>query len=135
MKRLIVGIAAGLLLAACSGNGDGDGNGDEIQAEPATTPTTVPVTTAAPRTLAPTTTIEETFTMPNLVGWVLQDAQDKLQSLGAYSLDQEDARGLERLQVQDSNWKVCSQKPRARAVVPVSTTVVLASVKLSERCP
>lgn len=135
MKRLIVGIAAGLLLTACSGNGDGDGNSDEIQAEPASTATTVPATTAAPKTLAPTTTVEETFTMPNLVGWVLQDAQDKLQSLGAYSLDQEDARGLERLQVLDSNWRVCSQKPRARAVVPVSTTVVLASVKLSERCP
>ena len=134
MKRLIVGIAAGLLLAACSGN-SGDGNSDEIQAEPATTATTVPATTAAQKTLAPTTTVEETFTMPNLVGWVLQDAQDKLQSLGAYTLDQEDARGLERLQVLDSNWKVCSQKPRARAVVPVSTTVVLASVKLSERCP
>jgi hypothetical protein len=73
--------------------------------------------------------------MPELVGMVLQDAQDKLQSLGSYMLDQQDATGLDRMQILDSNWKVCSQAPAPGARVPLSATVALASVKLSESCP
>jgi hypothetical protein len=73
--------------------------------------------------------------MPNLIGVDLQLAQDKLQALGSYVVDQQDAAGLNRVQVVDSNWKVCSQKPAARAKVPVDTMVVLAAVKLSEQCP
>jgi hypothetical protein len=76
-----------------------------------------------------------TFTMPKLVGVNLQLAQDKLQSLGSYVLDQEDAAGLDRFQVNDSNWTVCSQRPKAGAKVPLDTLVLLASVKLSEKCP
>jgi hypothetical protein len=71
--------------------------------------------------------------MPGLVG--MMDAQDKLQSLGSYMLDQQDATGLDRMQVLDSNWKVCSQDPAPGARVPSSATVSLASVKLSESCP
>jgi hypothetical protein len=73
--------------------------------------------------------------MPNLVGENLQLAQDKLQALGSYLVDQQDAAGLNRAQVIDSNWKVCSQEPDPRAKVPVDTVVVLAAVKLSEQCP
>lgn len=73
--------------------------------------------------------------MPRLVGKNLQDAQDQLQSLGSYLMDQQDASGLGRLQILDSNWKVCWQRPAAGKVVPLSTIVVLASVKLHERCP
>lgn len=77
----------------------------------------------------------ETFKMPKLVGKNLQWAQDKLQSLGSWIMDQEDASGLDRFQMLDSNWKVCSQKPKAGKVIPVDTEVVLKSVKLDERCP
>lgn len=77
----------------------------------------------------------ETFKMPKLVGKNLQLAQDKLQSLGSWVLDQEDASGLDRFQILDSNWKVCSQKPKAGKVVSVNTVVVLKSVKLDEKCP
>ncbi|KRF30050.1 hypothetical protein ASG91_00220 [Phycicoccus sp. Soil802] len=73
--------------------------------------------------------------MPKLVGKNLQLAQDTLQSVGSYVLDQEDASGLGRLQVNDSNWKVCSQKPKAGASIPIETVVLLSSVKLSEDCP
>ncbi len=73
--------------------------------------------------------------MPPVVGMGLQDAQDLLQSLGAYTLDQQDASGLGRVQVLDRNWKVCTQQPAAGSVVPVSTMVALASVKLTETCP
>lgn len=78
---------------------------------------------------------EETFKMPKIVGMTLQDAQDKLQSLDSFVMDQEDASGLDRWQIDDSNWKVCSQKPKAGKVVPISTIVTARAVKLKERCP
>lgn len=75
------------------------------------------------------------FKMPRVVGMNLQLAQDLLQSLGSYLMDQTDAAGLERWQIIDSNWKVCKQSPAAGKIVPQSITVTLASVKLAERCP
>ena len=84
-----------------------------------------PVAAAAP----------EVFRMPNLVGENLQLAQDKLQVLGSYVMDQEDAAGLNRIQANDSNWQVCAQKPAPGKTVPVETVVLLTSVKLAEQCP
>lgn len=75
------------------------------------------------------------FKMPKLVGENLQLAQDMLQALGSYVLDQEDAAGLSRIQVLDSNWQVCAQRPTPGKEVPVETVVFLSSVKLSEQCP
>lgn len=77
----------------------------------------------------------ETFSMPALVGVNLQLAQDQLQSLGSYVLDQTDASGLGRAQVLDSNWQVCAQQPAPGSVVPIDTMVTLSAVKLSETCP
>jgi len=73
--------------------------------------------------------------MPDVTGMVLQDAQNKLQALGSYLMDQQDASGQKRLQVNDSNWRVCTQQPAPGTEVPVSATVTLASVKLQETCP
>ena len=87
-------------------------------------------TPAAPASVAP-----EVFVMPRFSGQNLQLAQDTLQSLGSYLMDQQDAAGLGRLQVIDSNWKVCSQDPKAGEKVPVDTMVILRSVKLDEKCP
>lgn len=75
------------------------------------------------------------FTMPNVVGMGLQDAQDLLQSQGSYLLDQQDASGLGRLQMIDSNWKVCTQSPAPGSSVGVQSTVQLGAVKLDESCP
>ena len=44
--------------------------------------------------------------MPRVVGMVLQDAQDLLQSRGSYLMDQIDAKGWGRWQILDSGWKV-----------------------------
>jgi nucleoid-associated protein YgaU len=79
--------------------------------------------------------VPEVFGMPDVVGVNLQLAQDRLQALGSYLLDQEDAAGLNRLQVNDSNWKVCAQKPAPGKTVPLETMVLLTSVKLAEQCP
>lgn len=83
---------------------------------------------------SPTATPEAKFTMPRVVGMNLQLAQDLLQSKGSYILDQVDHKGLLRVQVLDSNWKVCKQTPAAGKVVLASTVVTLSSVKLTERC-
>jgi hypothetical protein len=103
----------------------------------ATTPATAEAETPEPAVATPAevASTPETFAMPKLVGVNLQLAQDTLQSLGSYVLDQEDASGLERFQVNDSNWKVCSQKPKAGASVRIEAVVLLSSVKLAEDCP
>ena len=75
------------------------------------------------------------FTMPDLIGMGLQDAQDALQSQGSYLLDQQDASGLGRLQMIDSNWKICTQSPTAGSEVGIQSTVQLGAVKLDETCP
>jgi F0F1-type ATP synthase membrane subunit c/vacuolar-type H+-ATPase subunit K len=92
---------------------------------------------AAPVHAASTTQEDRasTFRMPNVVGMVLQDAQDLLQARGSYLMDQVDATGMGRWQILDSGWKVCWQKPRPGAKVSVSAFVTLGSVKLGERCP
>lgn len=161
-NKFVIGGAAVVLVAAMMASLAG--GGEQQAAAPTAVPTaTVTVTesvAAEPTTPAPEPTISEaerppstqpeeaevssepepeaepeTFTMPRLVGKNLQDAQDLLQSLGSYLMDQQDASGLGRIQVRDSNWKVCRQRPAAGTVVPVDTVVILAAVKLDERCP
>lgn len=75
-----------------------------------------------------------TFKMPNLKGQILQTAQNKLQSLGSFLLDQEDAKGLGRMQILDRKWKVCRQDPKAGTNVSIAEVVTLWSVKTSESC-
>lgn len=82
----------------------------------------------------PSATPIEKFIMPNVVGMNLQLAQDVLQSKGSYIMDQVDYKGLMRIQVIDSNWKVCKQSPAPGKSVLTSAVVTLSSVKLSERC-
>lgn len=86
------------------------------------------------KTASPSPTITY-FTMPNVKGLNLQLAQDLLQSKGSYLVDQEDALGLSRFQLVDSNWKVCRQSPKSGAKTATSAMVTLSSVKLTERCP
>ncbi len=108
----------------------------------ASAPDTLPTAmTAAARAEEPaaspatTQAAEPTFTMPALVGMNLQLAQDTLQALGSYLMDQQDASGLGRVQVVDSNWQVFTQDPAPDALVPESTLVTLGAVKLDETCP
>lgn len=112
---------------------------ETVTVSPSSTPEAAPAAEATPdpsvATSAEAAPTPETFVMPKLVGKNLQLSQDTLQSVGSYVLDQEDASGLGRLQVNDSNWKVCSQKPKAGASIPMETVVLLSSVKLSEDCP
>jgi hypothetical protein len=75
-----------------------------------------------------------TFTMPNVTGMILQSAQNKLQSLGSFLMDQEDFKGLGRMQILDRKWKVCKQSPKAGTKALLIDIVTLWSVKTSESC-
>ena len=77
------------------------------------------------------------FTMPNEVGHVLQDAQDDLQRVSGNSVYYSRSHDLlgDRHQVLDRNWQVCTQNIAEGATVSESDTVDFGVVKLSESCP
>jgi hypothetical protein len=64
----------------------------------------------------------------------LQVAQDKLQGIGLFVLDQEDATGQGRLQINDDNWTVCRQQPPAGDTVNPTDQITVWSVKDGELC-
>jgi len=73
--------------------------------------------------------------VPAVVGKGLQDAQDAADAAGFHHLTSHDSAGRERHQLLDRNWKVCSQAPKAGAVVPADTKLDFGAVKLAEKCP
>jgi len=77
------------------------------------------------------------WTMPNLVGENLQDAQNAIQSLTDYRIfvtHSHDASGAHRLQVVDSNWQVCSQNVKPGKTITTGTAIDFGAVKLGESC-
>ncbi|HET9138908.1 PASTA domain-containing protein [Actinophytocola sp.] len=121
--RKLLGIA-GMAMAAT-------GCGNEPPAGPPATVTVVEPGPAAP--LAPAQ-----WTMPNLVGRDLQDAQNEIQALtnGAiFYTSSHDATGRDRNQVVDSNWKVCAQSVAPGATIIATSRIDFAAVKLDETCP
>jgi hypothetical protein len=134
-RRIAAAAGTAIVMSVLFMSGCGTSQPDNAAAGPVETVTVTSQPTNQASSTPSTVSSEEAVKMPQLVGMVLQDAQDKLQSMGSYMLDQQDATGLNRMQVLDSNWKVCSQDPAPGARVPLSATVSLASVKLSESCP
>lgn len=76
--------------------------------------------------------VAEKIEVPDVVGENHQDAQDRMQAEGLYSLREKDATGLERLLLLDSNWEVVSQKPAAGKRVSENATITLSSKKIGE---
>ncbi len=52
---------------------------------------------------------KETWVVPDMTGMNLQSAQDCLQELGFWKLDDQPAPGESRFQINDSNWTVTDQ--------------------------
>ena len=78
------------------------------------------------------------WAMPNLVGTVLQDAQDQIQALtgdAVYFTDSHDLTGENRNQVLDANWQVCSQNIEPGAALTPASRIDFGVVKLGETCP
>jgi hypothetical protein len=116
-------LAAVIAVAGCS------------SAHPTAPASTAPASTA-PASTAPAQS-STSFTMPNEVGHVLQDAQDDLQRVSgnaAYFSRSHDLLG-NRHQILDRDWKVCTQNIAEGATVSESDTVDFGVVKLSESCP
>jgi hypothetical protein len=129
---------------SCEGADDGESQPDEIadapdDAEPenvaAPQEEAEPKKVSTPKKKVKQTSDVGTFTMPALVGFNLQDAQDVLQSFGSFLLTQTDATGMGRFQMLDSNWKVCYQRPAAGSEVDILKLIELGAVKLEEACP
>ncbi len=144
MRRAVGGVVGGvvvLLLAACAGEPSDPVTVTVTEEAEEESPSAEPDETTAEETpvdasgTGASVDTEQTFEMPAVVGQNLQDAQDLLQTLDSYLMDQVDATGLERFAINDSNWTVCAQDPAPGTVVPISTVVTLSAVKLDEACP
>ena len=78
------------------------------------------------------------WSMPDLVGATLQDAQDRMQDLtrgAVYFTDSHDLGGKDRNQVSDRNWQVCTQSIAAGDTLTADSRVDFGVVKLEETCP
>jgi hypothetical protein len=113
---------------------------------PPTTTTEAPTTTLPPTTttapLATTTTVvvpaAEGWTMPDLVGQNLQDAQDTIQSQTDRAILltlSHDVSGKDRAQMLDSGWIVCDQNIVPGAPIDATTTIDFGVVRVFESCP
>jgi len=128
MRRAALALAA-IALTAC-------GSPPAPPAPPAPAgPATVvyPMPAPVPATTAPTAT----WTMPNLVGSGLQDAQDAIQQLTDYGIavtTSHDATGAGRMQVSDRNWTVCGQNVPPGDPITPSTRIDFGVVKVDESC-
>jgi hypothetical protein len=161
-RSAFVGVLVVLTLAGCGRNGDGaveatpgQTTGAGVPAQPTQNPVagvgtdnnddvgdgdepdTVIATngdTKAPDH-GPSVAIDATFRMPDVRGKDLQAAQDVLQGLNSYELEQKDATGRGRNPVRDTTWRVCGQSPAPGRSVPIQTVVRLSAVKDGETCP
>jgi len=111
--------------------------------QPSPTESPAPAATvAAPAPVAPTTsgaaaTTGTSWTMPNLVGTNLQEAQDRIQILTSNAIfvtTSHDETGAGRQQVLDRNWKVCSQNVKPGQKIIASTQIDFGAVKTTESC-
>jgi hypothetical protein len=135
-----IAIRAGLVAAVLASIGALAGCSSDPQPQ-----VTVTVSATATVTVGPLDGLEDdiedavddatAFTMPDVVGLSLQAAQDELQALGSFLMDQEDATDQGRVQIIDDNWKVCSQEPAAGTQHSRLDVVTLWSVKNGEDCP
>lgn len=99
---------------------------------PVEQPVERPVERAVPAAPAATS-----WTMPDLVGANLQDAQNAIQrmtDLGIAVTYSHDRSGAGRNQVLDRNWKVCSQNVAPGGTVTAESRIDFGAVKLEENC-
>jgi chitodextrinase len=91
-----------------------------------------PAPSSAPADPEPAPRETSRIRVPDVVGMNHQYAQDKMQSVGLYMLDEEDATGQGRMLTWDRNWVVVEQEPPAGTMVTEETTIMLRSKKDGE---
>jgi hypothetical protein len=133
---LLTAAVLGLLTAGCA---------DEPAPPPAPAPPPTPsftvpppvTVTAATPTVVVATEGPRRWTMPNLVGKNLQEAQDAIQELTDFEIpitSSHDATGAGREQLLDRNWKVCSQNIAAGTEISSASRIDFGAVRTDERC-
>ena len=132
-----VGAVLGLLTAGCA-DAPAPPPAPAPPSRPSfTVPPPVTVTAASPTTVVVATEGPRRWTMPNLVGKNLQEAQDAIQELTAFEIPittSHDATGAGREQLLDRNWKVCSQNIAAGAEISSTSRIDFGAVRTDERC-
>ena len=101
-----------------------------------TIPPPVTVTGAAP-TVVVATEGPRRWTMPNLVGSNLQEAQNAIQELTDFEIPittSHDETGAGREQLLDRNWKVCTQNVAAGEEISSTSRIDFGTVRTDERC-
>lgn len=127
-------LATAFLLAGCGGAPTNPVDTTPVGTTPAGTTPAAATPAGTPGAAASA----ESWTMPDLVGSGLQDAQDAIQALTSGNVlitTSSDATGQGRNQVVDSNWQVCAQNTPAGDQITRDTLVVFDAVKLDETCP
>jgi hypothetical protein len=135
--RWVIAVAIGVVAttAGCTGS--------PAPAEPAPVVTVTitapaPPPAATPPAATPTAGAAGTsWTMPDLVGSNLQDAQNAVQDLTDFEIavtTSHDSTGAGRQQVVDRNWKVCSQSVAPGTTITKGAKIDFGTVKLDEAC-
>ncbi|WP_211288868.1 hypothetical protein [Actinophytocola xinjiangensis] len=127
VASIVVGVAVVVAVSGCGGASRADQ--DEVA-----TPVETRESPAAPAGEQPA----QQWVMPNLVGAVLQDAQDQIQGLTGSAIHftgSHDLGGQDRNQVLDANWQVCTQNIAPGAALTPGSRVDFGVVKLDEVCP
>ena len=121
MLKLAMGVALAAVATSCAPS--------QLGSTPGATPAPGHTTTARP---------VEHWSMPNLVGSGLQDAQDAIQKLTGnvvFFTSSHDVSGQGRHQILDRNWKVCDQNIAPGAQIQIGVKIDFGVVKLAEKCP
>ncbi len=97
-------------------------------------PATLPVPTP---TVVIATDGPRSWTMPDLIGRNLQEAQNAIQELTDFEIPlttSHDETGADREQLVDRNWKVCTQNVAAGEPITRTTRIDFGAVLNDERC-
>lgn len=143
-KGWIAAIILGVALAGCSSQSAPPAETVTVTTErPVVAAPTPAITTSsaiAPATSgAPANSVSQSWTMPNLIGSNLQDAQDAIQALTnneVFFSGSTDLTGQGRNQIMDANWQVCTSTPPPGATITKDTMIDFGVVRIdTENCP
>lgn len=135
---MITSIGACVVALAAGGCGNLSQESPPTTDTPADAPAATTTVPDPPEQVPAPGTAAEQWTMPNLVGVTLQDAQDQIQALtggAVYFTNSHDLSGADRNQVLDANWQVCTQNVGPGAAVTPASQIDFGVVKLDESCP
>jgi hypothetical protein len=125
--------ASAILAAGCGGGSTTAPTITVHDTVTASAPATAPAETPTPA--AP----EQSWTMPDLRGRNLQDAQDAIQMLTnneVFYTGSTDLTGQARNQLMDRNWQVCTSTPAPGETFTKSTAIDFGVVRIDiETCP